>query len=90
MKRSVLRPDDRYLAWVQRVRRCLATSGALSQTALRLSQDHGGTPEDWKTRLQAMLNGRESPSIELIIQLDAIWAKPVATNNGHQQQDTLF
>ena len=66
-------------AWLSRTRRQFAVSGRLSQTALVLSQEDGGSCEEWSARLRNLLDGGETPSLELLTRIDAILS-------GHTQQ----
>lgn len=83
-------PQDRYQSWLRRTRRRLATSGAVSQAAVRLARETGGDASQWRTRLEALLAGAEPPTIDLIVRIDALLAKPVTTTVENPAQDLLF
>jgi hypothetical protein len=59
-------------AWLSRTRKQFAVSGRLSQTAFVLAQGEGGTAESWSIRLREILDGKESPSIDLLTRIDSI------------------
>ncbi len=61
-------------AWLRRTRRQFAISGRLSQTALMLSREDGGTPEEWSGRLRDYLDGGQMPSLDLLTRIDALLA----------------
>lgn len=59
-------------AWLRRTRRQFAVSGRLSQTALVLSKEEGGSLDNWCQRLRDLLNGGEVPSLDLLTRIDTI------------------
>ena len=86
-----LKPDRPYLdAWLRRTGRQFAVSGRLSQTALLLARDEGGTHEEWCGRLRAFLSGGETPSLDLLTKIDALLAPPGGSARGNASQGTLF
>ncbi|MGD7651998.1 MAG: hypothetical protein ACQCXQ_02200 [Verrucomicrobiales bacterium] len=83
--------DRRYFeSWLRRTGRRLAASGSLSQTALLLSQEQGGTADEWRTKLRNILEGDEQPSLDLLTRIDAILARPTPRDSGDSSQPTLF
>lgn len=73
------KPPRPYLtAWLRRTRKQLATSGRLSETALILSQLEGRSPSDWASDLRDILEGDTIPSLDLVMTIDSILAKPKA------------
>lgn len=73
----VLKPDRPYFeSWLRRAGRHFATSGSLSQAAVVLAREEGGTPEEWRARLRTLLDGNEIPSLELLTRIDALLAGP--------------
>jgi hypothetical protein len=69
--------DRPYLAaWLRRTRRQFSESGRLSQVALILASEEGGSPEFWKKRLSGILEHGEAPSLELLTKIDALLAGP--------------
>lgn len=85
------RPDRPYLdAWLRRLSREMSVSGALSQTAQRLANDLGDSADSWKLKLSAILDGRESPSIDLVTHMDALWSKPASPKPDTSTQGQLF
>jgi hypothetical protein len=68
----------------------MSGSGALSQTAQRLSQDIGGTADAWKSRLSSILSGQEKPTMDLVTQIDALWSKHSKSASESDSQGMLF
>lgn len=86
-----LKPDRPYLdAWLRRTSRQFAVSGRLSQTALLLARDEGGTHAEWCERLRAFLNSEETPSLDLLTKIDALLASPGRAPRGDASQGLLF
>ncbi len=85
-------PDRPYFeAWLRRTGRQFAVSGRLSQTAMALSMENGGTPDEWRTRLQTVLDGNEVPSLDLLTRIDALLAGPSNSRAGSDEsQGSLF
>ena len=68
-----IRPERPYLdSWLRRIGRQFSVSGRLSQTALLLAEEEGGTPEQWRARLRRLLDGDEPPTFELLTRIDAL------------------
>lgn len=86
------KPADRpyFEAWLRRTRRVLAPSGRLTEIALRLSREEGGTPDDWRRKLRAILEGEETPTFELLTRIDAMLAGSKGSDDGKMIQDSLF
>lgn len=59
-------------AWLRRTRKQFAVSGRLSQTAMLLAREEGGTAESWSTRLRELLDGGEVPSLDLLTRIDTL------------------
>lgn len=71
------KPDRPFLdAWLRRTSKQFATSGRLSQTAAVLAREEGGSADEWSARLRRILDGEETPSIELLTRIDRILAGP--------------
>lgn len=86
-----LKPDRPYFeAWLRRTSRQFAVSGRLSQTALILAKEEGGTPDEWSARLRTLLEGNEVPSIDLLTRIDALLAGPSRSQSGPDAQGSLF
>lgn len=83
-------PQDRYQAWLRRTRRRLATSGGVSQAAVRLAAETGGDSRQWRERLEALLAGAEPPTIDMITRIDSLLAKPVPQAGENPAQEMLF
>lgn len=94
MKRQLVshkeHPNDRYQSWLRRTRRRLATSGGVSQTAMRLAVETGGDASQWRARLEALLAGAEPPTIDLIVRIDSLLATPLAPAGENPVQELLF
>ncbi|BCU77144.1 hypothetical protein llg_18590 [Luteolibacter sp. LG18] len=61
-------------AWLRRTRRQLAPSGRLTEAALILAREEGGTHDSWRQRLRQLLDGVEVPTLELLTRIDALLA----------------
>lgn len=91
--RGVISPktDRPYFdAWLRRTGRQFAVSGRLTQTALALAASEGGSVEQWRVRLRVLLEGREMPSLDLLIRIDALLASPVKSPAPTDCQGLLF
>lgn len=86
-----LKPDRPYFdAWLRRTSRQFAVSGRLSQTAVLLSREEGGTPDEWRVRLRTLLEGREVPSLDLLTRIDALLSGPAKSAQASSDQGSLF
>jgi hypothetical protein len=84
-------PDRPYFdTWLRRTGRQLAVSGRLSQIAMVLASENGGSTDDWRARLRTVLEGNEIPSLDLLIQIDALLAGPSRTKADNSAQGSLF
>lgn len=72
------------------MKRQFAASGRLSQTAVLLASENGGTPEIWVKRLRGLLDGSDPPSLELLTRIDAVLAPAAAPQPEEISQGTLF
>ncbi|MFD0895612.1 hypothetical protein KBB96_19230 [Luteolibacter ambystomatis] len=77
-------------AWLKRTRRQLAPSGRLSEAALILAREEGGSHDSWRLRLRQFLDGAETPSLELLTRIDALLAPVKAKVAVVQGQVALF
>lgn len=77
-------------AWLRRTGRQFAVSGRLTQTAMALAAEEGGTVEEWRIRLRELMAGGEIPSLELLTRIDALLAGPSKTTGGESSQGSLF
>ena len=77
-------------SWLRRTGRQLAVSGRLSQIAMVLAAEHDGTFEQWRSRLRELLDGAETPSLELLTRIDALLAGPAPIRRDDPAQATLF
>ena len=86
-----VKPDRPYFeAWLRRTGRRFAVSGRLSQTAMVLASENGGTTDEWRARLRTLLNGGEVPSLELLTQIDALLTGPPPGRAVDDAQGSLF
>jgi hypothetical protein len=84
-------PDRPYFqAWLRRTRRQFAASGRLTQTAVVLASENGGTSEEWSLRLRTLLEGGDAPSLDLLTRIDAVLAGPPRDRNDNITQEFLF
>jgi hypothetical protein len=89
MKKDAGRPY--YEVWLRRARRELAPSGRLTEVALLLSRQGGGSCEVWRARLQVLLAGAGTPSLDLLMRIDALIAPAKSGGDGGDEvQDVLF
>ena len=77
-------------AWLRRTGKQFAVSGRLTQTAMVLAAEEGGTVDEWRIRLRSLLEEKEVPSIELLTRIDALLAGPSRKRAGHDSQPSLF
>jgi hypothetical protein len=75
--------DRRYFeTWLRRTGKQLAVSGRLTQIAMVLAKEEGGTVDEWRSRLRILLEGHEVPSLDLLTRIDALLA-----GNTHPKVD---
>jgi hypothetical protein len=77
-------------AWLRRTGKQLAISGRLTQTAAVLATEDGGSIHSWRTRLRVLLEGRETPSLDLLTRIDALLAGPTKRQAIKDDQGLLF
>ena len=77
-------------AWLKRTRRELAGSGRLSELAVILGADGESNVQEWRIKLQRILNGQEEPSLELLTQIDSILARPGHPSVAGDSEADLF
>lgn len=77
-------------AWLRRTGRQFAVSGRLTQTAMVLAAEEGGTVEEWRARLRTLMEGNEVPSLELLTRIDALLAGPSSARGDNDGQGSLF
>ena len=77
-------------AWLRRTSKQFAVSGRLSQTAMLLAAQDGGTMEEWRTRLRVLLEGNEVPSLDLLTKIDVLLAGPSKRRVKDEAQASLF
>lgn len=77
-------------AWLKRTRRLLAPSGRLTEAALILSREEGGSQDSWRKRLRDLLDGVEMPDFELVTRIDRLLAGSGARVIAVEPQVMLF
>lgn len=77
-------------AWLRRTRRQFSVSGRLSQTALVLAREEGGTADSWSTRLRGLLEGEEIPSLDLLTRIDTILSHTALKPTLSETQQLLW
>lgn len=86
-----LKPDRPYFeAWLRRTGRQFAVSGRLTQTALLLASQEGGTVDEWSSRLRTLLSGDEVPSLDLLTKIDLLLSGPRKASSCGAAQGMLF
>ena len=86
-----VKPDRPYFeAWLRRTSRRFAVSGRLSQTAMVLASENGGTPDEWRNRLRILMSGGEAPSLDLLTRIDALLTGPPPARAVDDAQGSLF
>jgi hypothetical protein len=82
------KPDRPYLeSWLRRTRKQLAASGRLSEVALILSREDGNTSAHWSGYLRQVLEEETTPSLDLLTRIDALLARPAASDAATEQPD---
>lgn len=85
------KPDRPYLeSWLRRTRKQLAASGRLSEVALILSREDGGSPGYWSSHLREVIEERTTPSLDFLTRIDALLARPALPPTSGSDQPTLF
>ncbi len=77
-------------AWLRRTGKQLAVSGRLTQVAIVLAAEKGGSVEDWRLHLRCLLTGEKIPSLELLTRIDCLLAEPRPTREDPHRQGSLF
>ena len=77
-------------AWLKRTGKQFAVSGRLTQTAMVLAAEEGGTVDEWRARLRVLLDGDEVPSLDLLTRIDALLAGPTAVKSEDDAQGAFF
>ena len=87
-----IRKNDKpyFEVWLRRTGRQLAVSGRLTQTAMVLAAEEGGTIDEWRARLRTLLEGDETPSLDLLVRIDMLLAAPAKTPMDLSSQGMLF
>lgn len=76
--------------WLRRTRKQLAASGRLSELAMVLATEDPSTRDEWRLRLQRMVDGDVEPDLELLTKIDSLLAKPAADRRSGDFQADLF
>lgn len=77
-------------AWLRRTSKQFAVSGRLSQTAMLLAAEDGGSMDEWRSRLRILLEGNEVPSLDLLTRIDALLAGPSKRRPSNEAQASFF
>jgi len=77
-------------SWLRRSGRQLTISGRMTQVALVLALENGGTSEEWRLRLRGWLEGKEIPSLDVLTQIDVILSGTVEEKGDDSEQGQLF
>jgi hypothetical protein len=63
--------------WLRRTRKQLSGSGRISELSWILAKEYSELSQnDWRLNLQAIFQGDEEPSMEILTQIDTVLAKP--------------
>ncbi len=62
--------------WLRRTRKQLMASGRLTELALILSHEDGGSQESWRIRLRELIEGVEMPGLDFLTHLDKLLSRP--------------
>jgi hypothetical protein len=74
-------------AWLRRTRKQLSGSGRISELAWILAKDK---IEYWRIKLQAIFQGNEEPTLEILTQIDSLLAKPSRRAVSVRSEDFLI
>lgn len=77
-------------AWLRRTGKQFAISGRLTQTATVLAIEDGSSIQSWIARLRILLEGKETPSLDLLTRIDALLAGPTKRKAVEDCQELLF
>lgn len=77
-------------AWLRRTRKQLSGSGRLTELSMILGADGSITQNEWRSRLQAILDGKDEPSLELLTRIDSLLAKATGGTKIPDTSDDLF
>ena len=77
--------------WLRRTRKQLSGSGRISELAWILAKDKPDhSQNDWRLKLQAIFQGDEEPSLEVLTQIDSLLAKPSRKGVSVKSEDFLI
>lgn len=62
----------------------------MSQTAMVLASEFGGTVDEWRDKLKTLLQGDVAPSLDLLTRIDAILSGPSKVRPQDASQVLLF
>ena len=77
-------------AWLRRTGRQFAVSGRLTEVAMALAAEEGGSVDEWRSRLRTLMQGDEIPSLDLLMRIDSLLAGPSKEKPPEHSQDQLF
>ena len=58
--------------WLRRTRKQLLASGRLTELAMILSKEDGGSVDSWRLRLRELLEGAEMPGLDFLVRIDGL------------------
>lgn len=76
--------------WLCRARKQLMASGRLTEMALILSREDGGSAESWRERLRELLGGAEMPRLDFLIRIDGLLSGAKKKTAKPDLQQVLF
>ena len=77
-------------AWLRRTGRQFSVSGRLTQVAMVLAAEEGGTVDEWRAKLRTLLENKEVPSLDMLTRIDALLAGPSKSSGDPKAQGLLF
>lgn len=77
-------------AWLRRTGRQFSVSGRLTQVAMVLAVEEGGTVDEWRAKLRTLLENKEVPSLDLLTRIDALLSGPSKSSADPKAQGLLF
>ena len=77
--------------WLRRTRKQLSGSGRISELSWILARDEPRfSQHEWRLKLQAIYQGDEEPSLEILTQIDSHLAKPCGKEVSANSDVLLF
>ena len=77
--------------WLRRTRKQLSASGKISELSWIMAREHPKFSRDaWRSKLQAIFEGDEEPTLELLTQIESHLAKPRGKPGAEDSHAMLF